>query len=60
MMKLGHPVNQIDFRAGEGDFSYLLNLFLLEPEPAEKILKEKYSKKTNMGRGGIEQPIFAL
>jgi len=30
-----------DFRAGEPEFSYLLNIFLLEGEPAEKIIKRK-------------------
>jgi hypothetical protein len=38
-----HPASHIEFRAGSPEFSYLLNIFLLEGEPAQKILKEKYS-----------------
>jgi hypothetical protein len=30
-----------DFRAGEPEFSYLLNIFLLEGELAQKIIKRK-------------------
>jgi hypothetical protein len=39
-------------RAGEGDFSVLLNIFLLEPEPAQfgqkkNTQRKRYSKKKN-------------